>query len=90
MSLLAIPGLPRLALKAGMLKHLARDALARTPFTQLANLTGQPAMSLPLHVTPEGLPVGVQVIGAMGDEHRLLALAAQVEAEVRWGRHLPR
>ncbi|MGR4067365.1 amidase [Billgrantia sp. C5P2] len=90
MSLLAIPGLPALALKAGMLRHLARDALARTPFTQLANLTGQPAMSLPLHVTPAGLPVGVQVIGAMGDECRLLALAAQVEAEVRWGRHLPR
>lgn len=90
MSLLAIPGLPALALKVGMLRHLARDALARTPFTQLANLTGQPAMSLPLHVTAKGLPVGVQVIGAMGDERRLLALAAQVEAEVRWARHLPR
>ena len=90
MSLLAIPGLPALALKAGMLKHLARDALARTPFTQLANLTGQPAMSLPLHVTPDGLPVGVQVIGAMGDERRLLALAAQVEAATPWAQHLPR
>ncbi|RDB43832.1 amidase [Halomonas sp. DQ26W] len=90
MSLLAIPGIARLALKAGMLKRLARDALARTPYTQLANLTGQPAMSLPLHVTPEGLPVGVQVVGAMGDERRLLALAAQVEAEVQWQRHLPR
>ncbi|MBZ0328773.1 amidase [Halomonas sp. ANAO-440] len=90
MSMLAIPGLPALALKAGMLKHLAKDALARTPFTQLANLTGQPAMSLPLHVTPAGLPVGVQVIGAMGGERRLLALAAQVEAEVQWHRHLPR
>ncbi|QTP55841.1 amidase [Billgrantia sulfidoxydans] len=90
MGLLAIPGLAGLALKAGMLGHLARDALSRTPYTQLANLTGQPAMSLPLHVTPDGLPVGVQVIGAMGDEHRLLALAAQVEAEARWARHLPR
>ncbi|MFQ3787851.1 amidase [Halomonas sp. A29] len=90
MSLLAIPGLPALALKANMLRYLARDALARTPYTQLANLTGQPAMSLPLHVTAQGLPVGVQVIGPMGDERRLLALAAQVEAEVRWGRHLPR
>lgn len=90
MALLAIPGLPGLALKAGMLKHLARDALARTPFTQLANLTGQPAMSLPLHITPQGLPVGVQVVGTMGDERRLLALAAQVEAEVQWQRHLPR
>ncbi|MBA2779175.1 amidase [Billgrantia kenyensis] len=90
MSLLALPGAPRLALKAGMLRHLARDALSRTPYTQLANLTGQPAMSLPLHVTPEGLPVGVQVVGAMGDERRLLALAAQLEEEVKWQRHLPR
>ncbi|QTP59995.1 amidase [Billgrantia antri] len=90
MGLLAIPGLAALALKAGMLKHLARDALSRTPYTQLANLTGQPAMSLPLHVTTQGLPVGVQVVGAMGDEHRLLALAAHVEAESGWGRHLPR
>ncbi|MGQ4879597.1 amidase [Billgrantia sp. LNSP4103-1] len=90
MALLAVPGVPKLALKAGMLKRLARDALSRTPFTQLANLTGQPAMSLPLHVTANGLPVGVQAMGAMGDERRLLALAAQVEAEVNWGEHLPR
>ncbi|MGJ7457991.1 amidase [Halomonas sp. RA08-2] len=90
MALLAIPGASPLALKAGMLKRLAADSLRLTPFTQLANLTGQPAMSLPLHITPEGLPVGVQVLGPMGDERRLLALAAQVEAEVDWGRHLPR
>jgi amidase len=90
MALLAIPGTSRLALKAGLLKRLAADSLRLTPFTQLANLTGQPAMSLPLHVTPEGLPVGVQVVGPMGDERRLLALAAQLEAEVDWARHLPR
>ncbi|MCG6658652.1 amidase [Halomonas campisalis] len=89
MALLALPGMPSLALKAGLLKRLARDALARTPFTQLANLTGQPAMSLPLHITTDGLPVGVQVLGAMGDERRLLALAAQVEADTPWAHHLP-
>jgi amidase len=90
MALLAIPGTAQLALKAGLLKRLARESLARTPFTQLANLTGQPAMSLPLHVTPDGLPVGVQLVGAMGDERRLLALAAQVEADTPWAQHLPR
>ena len=90
MGLLAVPGSAHLALKAGMLKRFAADALRRTPYTQLANLTGQPAMSLPLHVTAEGLPVGVQVLGPMGSEKRLLALAAQVEAEAAWGRRLPR
>lgn len=90
MALLALPGASRLALRAGALKRLAADALRMTPFTQLANLTGQPAMSLPLHITADGLPVGVQVVGPMGDERRLLALAAQLEAESGWGRHLPR
>lgn len=90
MSLLAIPGTSRLALKAGLLRRLAADGLRMTPFTQLANLTGQPAMSLPLHVTPDGLPVGVQVIGPMGDEKRLLALAAQLEADSDWAARLPR
>lgn len=90
MALLAIPGSAHLALRAGMLKRLAAEALRRTPYTQLANLTGQPAMSLPLHVTPAGLPVGVQVLAPMGGEKRLLALAARLEAEVAWGRQLPR
>ncbi|APX92489.1 amidase [Halomonas sp. 1513] len=90
MSLLALPGVPQLALKLGLLKRLASDALRHTPYTQLANLTGQPAMSLPLHVTPGGLPVGVQVLGAMGDDRRLLQLAAQLEGEVRWAERLPR
>ncbi|MFG6666861.1 amidase [Halomonas sp. HNIBRBA4712] len=78
MALLALPGMSRLALKFGLLKHFAADALARTPFTQLANLTGQPAMSLPLHLS-QGLPVGVQVIGRMGEDKRLFQLAAALE-----------
>ncbi|GGX87527.1 6-aminohexanoate-cyclic-dimer hydrolase [Litchfieldella qijiaojingensis] len=89
MSLLAIPGLPDVALKAGLLEHLARDALRHSPFTQLANLTGQPAMSLPLHVTADGLPVGVQCLGAMGDDRRLLQFAAQIEAAMPWAERLP-
>ncbi len=90
MALLAIPGAAHLALKAGLLKRLAADSLRMTPFTQLANLTGQPAMSIPLHVTPDGLPIGVQLVAPMGGERRLLALAAQLEAEVNWASHLPR
>jgi hypothetical protein len=90
MSLLTIPGFSSLALRLGALKAMAKDALRHTPYTQLAKLTGQPAMSLPLHITPGGLPIGVQMIGAIGDECRLFSLAAQIEAEVRWQQHLPR
>jgi amidase len=52
-----------------------------TPFTALWNLTGQPAVSLPLHRTNGGLPVGVMLAGRPAGEAGLLSLAAQVEAE---------
>lgn len=50
-----------------------------TPFTAIYNCTGQPAISLPLHWTAEGLPVGVMLAGRPAGEGPLLALAAQVE-----------
>lgn len=89
MSLLAVPGMSSLALGAGLLGQLARDALRYSPYTQLANLTGQPAMSLPLHVTADGLPVGVQCVGAIGNDRGLLQLAAQVEEAYPWQARLP-
>ena len=51
-----------------------------TPFTAVWNLTGQPAVTLPLHWTPDGLPVGVMLAGRPAGEAGLLALCAQVEA----------
>lgn len=84
MAALAIPGLANAALALDVLGQLARDALRHTPYTQLANLTGQPAMSLPMHMTAEGLPVGVQVVGAMGEDRRMLQFAAQIEAAFPW------
>ncbi|TIC80797.1 amidase [Nocardioides sp. GY 10127] len=51
-----------------------------TPYTSLWNVTGSPAVSLPLHETPDGLPVGVMLAGRPGEDGALLALAAQVEA----------
>ncbi|WP_087974642.1 amidase [Oceanobacillus rekensis] len=59
-------------------------SLTYTPFTQLANLTGQPAMSVPVHLTEEGLPLGVQVMAQKGEEHRLLQLAYQLESSDLW------
>lgn len=58
-------------------------------YTAAFNMTGQPAISLPLHRTPEGLPQGVQLIGGMYREEDLLSLAGQLEAAHPWHDHKP-
>lgn len=68
----------------------ARKQLQAYPSTQVLNITGQPAISLPVHRTPEGLPVGVQLSARFGDEATLLRVAAQLEAELRWDQVRPR
>ena len=55
-----------------------------TPWTSMWNVTGSPAVSLPLHHTEDGLPVGVMLAARPGDEATLLALSAQVEAAAPW------
>ncbi|MEH7883935.1 amidase family protein [Bacillus sp. JJ1609] len=77
-------GLGGMLKKAGIVDQIAQKNLARTPFTQLANLTGQPAMSMPLHHTADGLPVGVQVMAARGREDLLLQLAGELEQSEHW------
>ncbi|HEX6249701.1 MAG TPA: amidase [Nocardioidaceae bacterium] len=57
---------------------------AFTPFTSAWNVTGMPAVSLPLHMTPDGLPVGVMLAARPAQEHLLLALSAQVEEAAPW------
>lgn len=54
------------------------------PFTALQNGTGQPAISLPLHWSAEGLPVGVQLVAGVGEEALLIALSAELEAAQPW------
>ena len=53
------------------------------------NVTGQPAISLPLHWNADGLPIGVQIVAAMGREDLLIRVASQLEAEVRWQERRP-
>jgi amidase len=53
-------------------------------FLRPFNVTGQPAISLPLHRTHDGVPVGVQLVGPAGSEARLLSLAGQLEAAAPW------
>ncbi|MCC5987059.1 MAG: amidase [Pararhodobacter sp.] len=65
-------------------------ALARfSPFTQLANMTGQPSMNVPLHHTENGLPIGVMFTAPYGREDMLFRLAARLEAERPWSAHRP-
>ncbi len=84
MTVINVLKLGRLAKATGMVQKLALDILARTPFTQLANFTGQPAMSLPLHEHDSGLPCGVQVTAPFGDEALLFRVAAELEKARPW------
>ncbi len=68
----------------------SREFLEKVPFTQLANMTGQPAMSVPMHWAADGMPVGVQFVAPYGDEHSLITLAAQIEEAFPWDGKLPR
>ncbi|HUO94217.1 MAG TPA: amidase family protein [Rhizomicrobium sp.] len=59
------------------------------PFTAMQNVTGQPAINLPLHWNDAGLPVGTHFVGRYGDETTLLQLAAQLEQAAPWAQRRP-
>ncbi len=82
---LASPPVPIGTISAGLDDPLSvfERAASFMPFSPIANLCGNPAISLPTHQI-DGLPVGVQAIGRPCDEHVLLQLAAQLEAELQW------
>jgi amidase len=58
------------------------------PYTEIFNITGQPAISLPLAASRGGLPIGVQLAGRLGEDARLLGLAAWLERELPWHQRL--
>jgi amidase len=60
-----------------------------TPYTAIINMSGQPAVNVPLHWTDEGLPVGVMLVGRPADEATLISLSAQLEAARPWQHRHP-
>ena len=70
-------------------ERVAEDDLAYIPFTYPFNISGQPAISLPLGWTDDGLPIGVQLVGQPYGEASIIALAAQVERAAPWAAVYP-
>jgi amidase len=88
---LLTPGLATVPVKLGWIDMMMGDVdeywrrvFAFSPFTVWFNLTGQPAMMLPIGRSAEGLPIAVQLVARYGDEATLFRLAAQLEAARPW------
>lgn len=73
----------------GMAQDVIDGILEFIPCTAMANWTGQPAMTVPLHTSRSGLPIGSQFAGRFGDEATLFRLAGQLENAAPWGQRTP-
>ncbi|HHH30699.1 MAG TPA: amidase, partial [Polyangiaceae bacterium] len=87
--LIAALGLTPALKVPGLVKRIANQIYDFIPWTPLANVTGQPSMSLPLSMSQESLPIGVMFTGRFGDEATLFRLAAQIEQAAPWRQRRP-
>ncbi len=64
------------------------DIVAMAAFTALFNITGQPAVSLPVHVSASGLPIGVQIVAGAFRDGQLIRVASQIEEAAPWAHRI--
>lgn len=89
LGVLGTVGSGRLLRGAGLLDQAAADAFSFIPWTPVFNVTGHPAMSVPLYWNDDGLPVGAHFVGRWGDEATLFRLAGQLERARPWFERMP-
>ena len=87
------------AAKIGRFNHMTEDyvdyrigpngVFAYSPFCAVFNASGQPAASVPLGMSTDGLPIGIHLAAAYGDDETLIALCAELERAVPWAHRLP-
>ena len=88
--LLITPTMAEAAPPIGELKGASVERIVRlVPYTAPYNVSGQPAIALPLYWTADGMPVGIQLVAAAGREDLLLRVASQLEAAAPWTDRLP-
>jgi amidase len=94
--ILLTPTASRVPLKVGQFANDPKDPMKPmktagdfVAFTAAFNTSGQPAISLPLHWTPEGIPIGIQLVAAYGREDLLLQVASQLEVAMPWAHRRP-
>jgi amidase len=88
--LLVTPTMSEAPPRIGELKGADVERIVRlVPYTSPFNISGQPAIALPLHRTADGLPMGVQLVAAYGREDVLIRVAAQLEAAAPWSGRRP-
>jgi len=94
--ILVTPTVVQLPLPIGTIRNFPKDPMAALriagewiPYTPPFNTSGQPAINVPLQWTPDGIPLGVQLVAAYGREDLLIRVASQLEAAQPWVHHTP-